>query len=130
VVARFGTLPLRNLSRFEEIDYAAQVLTDHVLSQLKPDVPLIWFNEPDTSYHYKFLGAPETVYVIRHVDAAFGVHIGQDLPPGRARLANTTRYGSGRSCLRDWPLPSPCWFAFLGVGLEPMVNPRATHHQS
>lgn len=72
VVARFGPLPPRNLPRFEEIDYAAAVLTEHVLSGLRPEVALIWFNEPDTSSHYKFLGAPETLAVLRHVDAAFG----------------------------------------------------------
>jgi len=71
-VGRFGPLPLRSLPRFEEIDYATTVLVDHVLHTIDPDVALIWFNEPDTSYHYKFLGAPETQAVLRHVDAAFG----------------------------------------------------------
>jgi hypothetical protein len=66
VVERFGPLPPRNLPRFEEIDYAATVLIEHVLPELKPDVALVWFNEPDTSYHYKFLGAPETLAVLRH----------------------------------------------------------------
>lgn len=72
VVARFGPLPPRNLPRFEEIDYAEQVLREHVLEVLKPDVALVWFNEPDTSFHYRFLGSPETLSVLRHVDAAFG----------------------------------------------------------
>lgn len=72
VVARFGPLPARTLPRFEELDYAATVLTEHVLAEMKPDVSLIWFNEPDTSYHYKFLGGPETLAVLAHVDAAFG----------------------------------------------------------
>lgn len=72
VVTRFGPLPPRNLPRFEEIDYATTVLTEHVLGELRPDVALIWFNEPDTSYHYKFIGAPDTLAVLRHVDAAFG----------------------------------------------------------
>lgn len=72
VVARFGPLPPRNLPRFEEIDYAARVLTEHVLAGLKPDVALVWFNEPDTSFHYRELGSAETLAVVSHVDAAFG----------------------------------------------------------
>lgn len=72
VVARFGPLPPRNLPRFEEIDYAEQVLREHVLEVMRPDVSLVWFNEPDTSFHYRFLGSPETLSVLRHVDAAFG----------------------------------------------------------
>ena len=39
---------------------------------MQPDVALVWFNEPDTSFHYRFLGSPETLSVLRHVDAAFG----------------------------------------------------------
>lgn len=73
VVDRFGPLPPRNLPRFEEIDYATAVMIDHVLgSSRRPEVALIWFSEPDTSYHYKFIGAPETLAVLKHVDAAFG----------------------------------------------------------
>ncbi|SIQ51715.1 alkaline phosphatase family protein [Bosea sp. TND4EK4] len=72
VVARFGPLPPRRLPRFEETDYAERIFREHVLEQIRPDVALIWFNEPDTSFHYRFLGAPETLNVIRTVDEAFG----------------------------------------------------------
>lgn len=72
VVSRFGPLPPRTLPRFEETDYAEQVFREHVLADLQPDVALIWFNEPDTSFHYRFLGSPETLSVLKAVDAAFG----------------------------------------------------------
>ncbi|MDQ0472664.1 alkaline phosphatase family protein [Labrys wisconsinensis] len=72
IVARFGPLPPRTLPRFEETDYAARVFTEHVLAVRQPDVALIWFNEPDTSFHYRFLGSPETLAVIAAADAAFG----------------------------------------------------------
>jgi phosphonoacetate hydrolase len=72
VIERFGPLPPRTLPRFEETDYAERVFREHVLETLRPDVALVWFNEPDTSFHYKFLGSPETLSVLKHVDAAFG----------------------------------------------------------
>jgi phosphonoacetate hydrolase len=72
MVERFGPLPARTLPRFDEIDYAATVLTDYVLAELNPDVALIWFNEPDTSYHYKFLGTRDTLAVMARADEAFG----------------------------------------------------------
>lgn len=72
VVDRFGPLPPRTMPRFEEVDYGAKVLIEQVLTRMKPDVALIWFNEPDTSYHHRFLGSPETLAVLAHVDAAFG----------------------------------------------------------
>lgn len=72
VTDRFGPLPPRNLPRFEEIDYAAEVMVGHVLPNRTNDMCLVWFNEPDTSYHYKFLGSPETMAILARVDAAFG----------------------------------------------------------
>ncbi len=72
VVTRFGPLPPRNLPRFEETEYVTRVFIDHVLAEMDPDVALIWFNEPDTSFHYKFLASEETSAIIKAVDAAFG----------------------------------------------------------
>lgn len=72
VVERFGPLPPRDLPRFAEIDYSERVFREHVLERLKPDVALIWFNEPDTSFHYRFLGSPETASIVKATDDAFG----------------------------------------------------------
>lgn len=71
-IARIGPLPPRNLPRFEEIDYGEKLLSEYVLPEIDPDVAVIWFNEPDTSYHYRFLGSAETTAVMRHADEAFG----------------------------------------------------------
>jgi hypothetical protein len=72
VVERFGALPPRTLPRFEETEYATRVFTELVLGEMEPDVALIWFNEPDTSFHYKFLASEETNAIVQAVDAAFG----------------------------------------------------------
>jgi hypothetical protein len=72
VVERFGPLPQRTLPRFEETDYVTRVFTEHVLGEMDPDVALIWFNEPDTSFHYKFLASEDTNAILHAVDAAFG----------------------------------------------------------
>jgi hypothetical protein len=72
MVARFGPLPQRELPRFAEVDYAARVFIEHVLASQAPDVALIWFNEPDTSFHYRFIGSDESRRVLAHADAAFG----------------------------------------------------------
>lgn len=72
VVGRFGPLPPRTLPRLEETEYVARVFIEHVLGEIDPDVALIWFNEPDTSFHYKFLVSQETDGIMKAVDAAFG----------------------------------------------------------
>lgn len=72
MVALFGPLPPRTLPRFGEIDYAARIMSEWVIPGMDPDVALVWFNEPDTSCHYRFLGSAETLAVMRKADNAFG----------------------------------------------------------
>jgi len=72
VAARLGPLPERTLPRFAELTYASRVMTEHVLPAIMPDVAVIWFNEPDTTFHYKEIGSAEASAIIRHVDAELG----------------------------------------------------------
>jgi len=59
-----------------------------VLPVLKPDVALVWFNEPDTTYHYKGLGSPEAKAGLREADAAFGAILDWvDAQPNAGRIA-------------------------------------------
>jgi arylsulfatase A-like enzyme len=69
---RFGPEPERTLPLFAVVDRVADVLVEHVLGSLAPDVALAWFPEPDTSFHYLGLGAPETLAVLKRCDAQFG----------------------------------------------------------
>lgn len=69
---RLGPLPERELPRLQEVAYGGRVMTDLVLPELRPDVALIWFNEPDTTFHYRGLGSPEAMAGLREADKAFG----------------------------------------------------------
>jgi len=71
-IAALGPLPERTLPRFAEMTYASQVMTEYVLPTIRPDVAVIWFNEPDTTFHYKEIGSDDANAVIRHVDAELG----------------------------------------------------------
>ncbi len=70
--ARLGPLPERALPRLGELAYGGRVMTDLVLPELRPDVALVWFNEPDTTFHYRGLGSPEAMTGLREADRAFG----------------------------------------------------------
>lgn len=72
VVARFGPLPERALPRLPDQSYAAKVMTGHVLPALAADVTVVWFNEPDTSFHYSTIGHADSLTALRAADAAFG----------------------------------------------------------
>lgn len=71
-LARLGPLPERELPRLQELAYGGRVMTEIVLPDLRPDVALIWFNEPDTTFHYRGLGSPEAMAGLREADRAFG----------------------------------------------------------
>lgn len=55
---------------------ASRMQTDMVIGTIyprhQPDVSIVWFSDPDQSYHYHGVGSPEAVQAIRHVDAQFG----------------------------------------------------------
>lgn len=70
-IARLGPLPERELPRLQELAYGGRVMTELVLPT-RPDVALIWFNEPDTTFHYRGLGSPEAMAGLREADRAFG----------------------------------------------------------
>ncbi|WP_199091063.1 alkaline phosphatase family protein [Bosea sp. ASV33] len=71
-ISRIGPLPERELPRLQELAYGGRVMTEIVLPELQPDVALIWFNEPDTTFHYRGLGSPEAIAGLREADRAFG----------------------------------------------------------
>jgi phosphonoacetate hydrolase len=72
MVARFGPLPEKEIPQFSEVGYAAKVFAEHVIPKRRPDVGLVWFVEPDTSYHYKQIGSDEAIGITRRVDRHFG----------------------------------------------------------
>ncbi|MEM8951965.1 MAG: alkaline phosphatase family protein [Pseudomonadota bacterium] len=72
VVDRFGPLPESAVPKFDDVDYGADVLIEHVLKTRRPDVALIWFSEPDTSYHFREIGSDDSSAIVSRVDEHFG----------------------------------------------------------
>ncbi len=72
VVARVGPLPEYGVPGLAWNSYAVNCYLDYVAPELKPDVMLLWLSEPDESFHWHGIGAPEAIGAIRHMDAEFG----------------------------------------------------------
>ncbi len=70
--ARFGPAPVEETPKHAQIDHVARVFIEHVMAERRPDVALIWFPEPDTAYHYRFIGSAEADAITTRVDARFG----------------------------------------------------------
>lgn len=72
VVARFGFPPERELPHFDEVSYATDVLIDHVLAEIVPDVAVLWLPEPDATSRWREIGSLEAENTLRHVDRHLG----------------------------------------------------------
>jgi phosphonoacetate hydrolase len=72
IIERFGPVPEQTLPNTAVADYATTVLLEHMIPDHDADVQVIWYNEPDLSYHYKGIGSPESDIAVRGVDAGFG----------------------------------------------------------
>jgi arylsulfatase A-like enzyme len=54
------------------VTYASNVFLEHLCPGDLPDLTILWYGEPDVSYHRFGVGSPESLQTLRHVDAEFG----------------------------------------------------------
>ena len=52
--------------------YASDVFLEHLCRGDLPDLTILWYGEPDVTYHTFGVGSQESQQVLRHVDAEFG----------------------------------------------------------
>ncbi|MEL6234564.1 MAG: alkaline phosphatase family protein [Pseudomonadota bacterium] len=70
--AEIGPLPdTDELPRLGAIAFAEAAARALALAEDGPDVAVVWFPEPDTSFHYLELGSEKTAMAMANVDAAF-----------------------------------------------------------
>ncbi|MEE8264789.1 MAG: alkaline phosphatase family protein, partial [Acidiferrobacterales bacterium] len=72
VIDRFGPIPEHRIPSLDWLTYATDVYLDYVEPVLQPEVAILWYCEPDNSYHHKGIGTPDNLAAIRAVDAEFG----------------------------------------------------------
>ncbi len=70
--ARLGPIPEHRIPSNAWLSYAADCYMQHVEPRHRPDVMVLWFCEPDNSYHFRGLGCADNLAAIRHADAEFG----------------------------------------------------------
>lgn len=86
ILQRFGPIPPAATPNAARIRLQTDMVLDAVLPQIAPDVLIVWFSDPDSTYHYCGIGAPESVAAIRNADAQFG-----RLLDHRAQAANSDK---------------------------------------
>ncbi|BBK42897.1 hypothetical protein STVA_29170 [Allostella vacuolata] len=69
--ARVGPVPAGAMPNTPRMDWAADVLLRHVLPDLDPDLAVLWFSDPDTTWHYRGIGTAEGIAALAGADRAF-----------------------------------------------------------
>ncbi len=72
IVSKLGPPAPKSIPDTAGVTYATDVFFAHLCQGGLPDLTILWYGEPDISYHSYGLGSPESVQVLRHVDAEFG----------------------------------------------------------
>src|SRR5215471_1060056 len=78
ILSRFEPAPLPGGGRDSlapQVNWTQGVLRNYVLSEVKPDVIINWFTEPDHTQHAMGAGSPEARAVIRNDDREVGLLI-------------------------------------------------------
>ncbi|MFQ5937804.1 MAG: alkaline phosphatase family protein [Acidiferrobacterales bacterium] len=68
----YGPLPAAAHPNMEAIRLQTDILLEAIYGHYQPDIALVWFSDPDQTYHYCGVGSVESVEAIRNVDAQFG----------------------------------------------------------
>jgi arylsulfatase A-like enzyme len=72
VLDRFGPIPQHEIPTLTWLTYATDVYLNYVEPEIRPAVCILWYPEPDNSYHFCGLGTEANLTALRHVDAEFG----------------------------------------------------------
>ncbi len=72
IVKKLGRLPKKKVPDIEGMTYSTDVFLEHLCQRDLPDLTILWYGEPDESYHRYGIGSAENRHALRHVDAEFG----------------------------------------------------------
>ncbi|HEY7493205.1 MAG TPA: alkaline phosphatase family protein [Candidatus Tectomicrobia bacterium] len=87
ILARFGPAPAAGTPDQGRLAYITDVFLDHIFPTYQPRVTILWFSDPDRTYHYCGIGSRESLEAIRAADAQLGrIMDWLQQPAQRARL--------------------------------------------
>lgn len=72
LTARHGELPPPERPNAKRSRYLESIVVDVLERRAEPDVGLVWFNDPDMTYHYKGIGSDEAREAQKAIDQSFG----------------------------------------------------------
>jgi arylsulfatase A-like enzyme len=72
IFTRFGPSPAAGTPDAARLAYVTDVFLEHLFPLYQPQVTILWFSDPDKTYHYCGIGSAESLAAIRAADALLG----------------------------------------------------------
>lgn len=72
VIKSFGPIPPATRPNSARTEMQTDMFLNHVFPMIEPDISVIWYTDPDSTFHYYGLGSPQSLEAIRTVDIQFG----------------------------------------------------------
>ena len=72
IVARFGPIPPAATPNIARQILQTDMFLESVLPETNPDTSVVWFTDPDATYHPHGVGSPESWAAVGNVDDQFG----------------------------------------------------------
>jgi hypothetical protein len=72
MLEKHGPIPAAAKPNLARIRLQMDMVLDSVLPEVAPDALIVWFSDPDSTYHECGIGSPESLAAIRNVDLQFG----------------------------------------------------------
>jgi hypothetical protein len=72
ILARFGPIPPAATPNIARQILQTDIFLESVLPEFSPDISIVWFTDPDATYHPFGVGSPESWEAVKNVDEQFG----------------------------------------------------------
>jgi arylsulfatase A-like enzyme len=72
VLDRVGPIPPHAIPSLDWLGYTTDTYLNYIEPELQPDVTILWYCEPDNSYHHNGIGTAANLDALRRVDAELG----------------------------------------------------------
>src|SRR3546814_20734451 len=99
MLARFGPLAPAGRPNSARMAQQTTMFLEGVYPRVRPDAALLWYNDPDITFHHEGLGSPAAVAALAALDPEFGRLMDLIASPAPRRPVSSDERPLGQACV-------------------------------
>lgn len=122
MIEALGPIPADEMPNCGRITWLTEAYMSWIVPRLDPDICLLWYSDPDTTFHFRGIGSDAATAAIRHADAEFGRILDWRDASGQAESLQIVALSDhGHVTVQGAPLdmPAQLWAAGFQVAERP-----------